>query len=718
MPRWGLLVALVVLLSCLGSAAAEGVVLSPSAPYAPRTSRRYTMMVEALPGSLDEEGDRPTLVSVTDEMSLTLPAKVGAPAAWEGDAEGSEIDESAAARLTFDENFDPIWYYVLRRRGFEHLDWSGCGGKWRPEWSLSTAAAAGAAGQAGNTTADAEAFRRLHHYLAHHAVCTYSSVSFCGASRERDAASQFQWAAQFISTLTSSPLSWTDATPRHQRPNGVVLQQPSHNGTAAAPGEPRPYWCSYHLVYHDTLCTQHVSPLLNGGRSGRGVQEGLPHGIFRAVFPSFVGYFNAPFQHFTVKATQQRRPAVPAAGTPPTVQLRVEIRMTMVVGSEEDLQALSDVWTRELPAYARGGRLQVRIGPGGLSRPLRAALRAAAVSDAQAPGDDEGDDVGAAAAAADSEDSVAATSPALGRSPEVQYQVHTNGKDYGYLTVTLQPALALLDAHSGVEAAGQESAGAGEGEIDSSAAAFGLQEGDVVRTLLLFPLHLVRPSLYNMESLLGTTRIVHAHTDVVSNTLAVLLETRVTAVHGTAYDAAFAQSRLCLQAAGTAPTRRCKAPAGVLLGRFRLFFGWAALSEMPPDDNSNRLVPQPVVAIHRAASSAFCQARQQQRLQGDAAASVYGVPQLDHEASLAAVFELLNGTSSRADAAAPATGESCVYWVRSTVASGTTIPGPDGAMVFNVLSLGLVFSAIGAGMLTRVTRRLTYRREDLAAALA
>ncbi|KAG5467916.1 hypothetical protein LSCM4_01002 [Leishmania orientalis] len=695
---------------------------APSSPYTAQTSRRYSIMVEELTQSLDEIASSPTLVSVAEETSLTLPTKPGAAAAWEGDAEASEIDGAAAERLTFDEDFDPIWYYVLRRRGFEHLDWSGCGGKWRPEWSIprSHRRLDGLSNNAaplptGNESTSAM-FGRLRHYLAHHAVCTYSSISFCGASHERSAASQFQWAAQFVSTLTSSPLSWTASTPRHSRPNGIVIE----NASSLSSGGEGAQWCSYHLVYHDTLCTQHVSPLLNGGRSGRGVQEWLPQGIFKAAFPSFAKYFSAPFQHFAVKATQERISGESSAAQPPTVRLRVEVRMSMVVSEESDLEALRDVWSRELPAYTQDGRLQVHIGPGGLSRQLRTALAAAATVSSTKEGQ-----AGALPAAVPS--TSAHPSSGIGRSPEVQYEVHTHGKDHGYLTVELRPALALLDAYSGRDTDTRERA-EGEDRESAQSHSFLLHEGDAVRTLLLFPLHLVRPSLYNMESLLGSTRIAHAHTDVVSNTLAVLLETTITPVHLAAYEAAYAHARLCHQmtAGDGAGARACRAKDGVLLGRFQLFFGWSALGEMPPDDNSNRLVPQPVVAIRRSASlvdapaasasskSDFCQ------LQRRHAASVRAIPQLDHEASLAAVFQLLSGPEAWLGgrkgpvSALMATGgedDACTYWVRSTVASGTTIPGPDSAMILNVISLGLFFFALAAGTLTRLTRRLTCKRE-------
>ncbi|GET92338.1 GPI transamidase component, putative [Leishmania tarentolae] len=690
---------------------------TPVQPYAANTPRQYSIMVEELTGSLDEAGTTPTLVSVAMEMSLTLPVKPEAAAAWEGDAEVSEIDDVAAQLLTFDDDFDPIWYYVLRRRGFERLDWSGCGGKWRPEWSIPKAHQ--------HRTGDASAqlaeesnsmlFSRLRHFLSHHAVCTYSSVSFCGASHERDAASQFQWAAQFVSTLTSSPLSWTAETPRHSRPNGIVIQR----GSSHTSGDKDAYWCSYHLVYHDTLCTQHVSPLLNGGRSGRGVQEGLPEGIFKAAFPSFVQYFGSPFHHFTVKASQERLHGNGTVAQPPTVRLQVKVRMSMVVGEESDLEALREVWLRELPAFAQDGRLQVHIGPGGLSPQLRTALPTAAIVSAPNEGH-------AKTAPQQQSSNPASVSSCIGCSPEVQYEVHTHGKDHGYLTVNLQPALVLLDAHFGADAEERE----GSEDADESALqhSFLLREGDVVRTLLLFPLHLVRPSLYNMESLLGSTRIIHAHTDIVSNTLAVLLETRVTAVHVAAYENAYTHARQChgLAGDGDADARACHASDGILIGRFQLFFGWSALREMPADDNSNRLVPQPVVAIHRTRSSTdlgaagassrfdFCDVERRH------AASVGAIPQLDHEDSLSGVFELLNRTYAGPDGErgplSPAMGtrkedDACVYWVRSTVAVGTTIPAPDGAMIFNVPSLGLFFLSIAAGMMARLTRRWTCKRD-------
>lgn len=696
---------------------------APPPTYVQPTSRRYTMLVEELTAGLDEAGTRPTLVSVMEETTLTLPTAPNASAAWEGDSEASEVDAAVASDLTFDEDFDPIWYYVLRRRGFEHLDWSGCGGKWRPEWAIPKHTSGAAASSSSSTAGDETAlmFGELRHYLAHHAVCTYSSVSFCGASRERDADSQFQWAAQFISTLTSSPLSWTAASPRHTRPNGVLLASPLTKAGGAMTDRSDVYWCSYHLVYHDTLCTQHVSPLLNGGRSGRGVQEGLPRGIFKAAIPSFVHFFGTPFHHFTVKATQERRPAnnASAAAAAGVVELRVQMRMSLVARERAELAALAEVWSRELPAYAAEGRLEVRIGPGGLSKRLRAALPASAVVSSSKDHDEKK----AGAKTEEVKVAAAVTADAVGWSPEVHYEVHSHGKDHGYLTVELQPTLSTFDAQSGLSVGHGARTGAHQ---------FRLRAGDVVRTLLLFPLHLTRPSLYNMESLVGATRLVHAHTDVSSNTLAVLLETPVTAVHVAAYEAAYARARERHRHGGAVVVnadRQRRRLEGVLLGRFPLFFGWTALREMPPDDNSNRIIPQPVVVITRHANTTadaddFCAA---QRRDGGRSNDI---PPLDHVSSLSAVFELLNqsfvlrdGRTSRASVlhgarsrgGASALEGGCVYWVRSTVASGTTIPGPDGAMVFNVLSLGLVFSAVGAGMLTRLTRRLTLHPEGLAA---
>ncbi|KAG5494007.1 hypothetical protein JKF63_01840 [Porcisia hertigi] len=723
----GALLTFVVVTLTWAVAAATG---APSSPYTAQTSRRYSMMVEELTGSLDEAGTTPTLVSVVEEMSLTLPAKPGAAAAWEGDSEASEIDDVAAEQLTFDEDFDPIWYFVLHRRGFEHLDWSGCGGKWRPEWSIPK----GYKAQDGSSSDPASLseenrrtsflFDTLRRYLAHHVVCSYSSVSFCGASRERGPASHFQWAAQFVSTLTSSPLSWTEATPRHSRPNGVVLRNTSSH---RASGGEDAHWCSYHLVYHDTLCTQHVNPLLNVGRPGRDAQEGLPEGIFKAAFPSFPKYFGTPFQHFSVKATQERRPGNGTAAQPPTVHLSVKFHMSMVAGEAADLEALRDVWSRELPAYARDGRLQVHIGPGGLSQELRAALPGTAI--VSSPEEDQAEATSVAASSTPSQLSQ------IGRSPEVHYEVRTHGKVHGYMSVELYPALALMDAHAGVGAEQRESM-LSDDQGPAQLHSFRPLEGDVVRTLLLFPLHLVRPSLHNMESLLGSTRLVHAYTDVFSNTLAVLLETTLTSVHIAAYEAAYNHARQChmmVGGGGGIDVRGCRAQDGVLLGRFQLFFGWSELGEMPPDDNSNRLVPQPLVVIHRAASAVdlgavgassefdFC------HVQRRYAASAGSTPQLDHQDSLAILFEMLNGTYAWQDGrrGAPAAAKvtlradgDCVYWVRSTVASGTTIPSPDAAMVFNVLSLGLLFSALCAGMLARLTRRLTCRREDLAQFLA
>lgn len=635
------------------------------------TERHYTLQAEQLIGGLDDEGLQPTLISAVDDVRISLPIKKGAAPSWEGDDEDVEIDGDVMETLTFVEDADPIWYYVLRRRGFDQLDWSGCGGNWRPEWSRMPS------DSAVEDAATAQLFAALRHYFAHHVVCTHSSVSFCGATQRRSAERQFQWAAQYISTLTSTPLSWTDATPRNMRPSGMLLTDP------ATPSR----WCSYHLVYHDTLCTQHVSPLLNGGRSGRGVQEGLPRGIFKAVMPSFASFFQSPFHHFTIKGQQRR---VRNADGSVRLELHVTTRMSMVTTLPEELKTLAQVWKRELPHYVTEGRLKVSIGPGGLPSNLLEALAAAGVPPQQLK-------VKEASVAAPT-----VASATQGRNPEVHYDVINHGKDHGYVEVYLQPSVETLRKQTGVLDAESEAPGAGP---DDATSTFVPAVNDTVHCLLFFPLHLLRPSLYNMESLLGTSTIRAAHTDISSNTLAVLVETKLTPIHIAAYDAAYRRT--------SQPSGSGAASNGILLARMRLFYGWTHLSEMPPDDNSYRLMPQPIAVLTRPRATASATARTENAaVEVDCKAHHSDIAQLDHQRSLALMLQFLN-ISSEANEANSLAPSSCVYWLRSTAASGTFIPGPDGAMVFNALSLGLLFTAITAGVVIRLMRRFTCRFEDL-----
>ncbi|EAN83917.1 glycosylphosphatidylinositol (GPI) anchor, putative, partial [Trypanosoma cruzi] len=92
------------------------VVIYAHASTVPRTEKKYTIHLQPLTEGLGDVGEEPTLVSVTETTSLWLPR---------GSAEDND------EHLTFNEDLDPFWVHVLRRRRFESLEWSGCGGSWR-----------------------------------------------------------------------------------------------------------------------------------------------------------------------------------------------------------------------------------------------------------------------------------------------------------------------------------------------------------------------------------------------------------------------------------------------------------------------------------------------------------------------------------------------------------------------------------------------------------
>lgn len=698
-----LLVSLAVFaLACTGRA------VSASPPADGATSRSHTIHLERLTATPVELSAEVVLVSVADRVMLALP-----------DGEDGDGDP------VFDEDFDPLWYYTLKQRGFSDVEFSGCGGKWRPEWSVPFIDHTNGGRRSVPTPeamVDAEGFWRLKHFLSHHVVCTFSSVSFCspqenpteGQGKRQPSAFadknvHFQWAAQFISTLTSSPLSFTVDTPRHIRPTGAVLGVGDNavgTGGVASPAEP---WCSYHVSYHDTLCTQQVSPLLQQGKYHKNLREesinGLPEKlIFNNAIVSLFDFFGTPFHHFDFSAKR----VAPLNGKP---YMEVVTRMTFVVVADEHRSRLIEHWNASLvhpertPQEARlFERLGVFIGPGGLPSSMRAVLPAAYVRI----------DLSSKAARTPAAE---AASPGLWGAasalsePEATYEVRSIGKDHGYYSVFLHPGRNLVQQGF----ASGEAAGSGDSR---------LRAGDEVRALLMFPLHLLRPRFYNFESFLGSSVMENLRVDKDSNTLIVQVRTTLTDAHIAAFDATFVDlppSRQALYGA-TAHSRNYDRPR-LLLARFQFQHGWGALKDVPRDASRFSIVPQPIVDMKRRVTAAATVAASSCAATCGAAGFVSEEPagaggtMVDHQNALLRMMHALAATSfAPADRVLDTTAEGqcvCHRVLRSPITGGSFLPAPDAAMVFNVLSLGLTFASLAMSFFFRSIRKIICRKEDL-----
>lgn len=640
-----------------------------TAAAAPQTSVWHSIHVARLRNSYGDDASRePLLISVTERTSLFLTP-----------------EQMKDEIFDFDDNANPLWFFTLRHRELDSLEWCGCGGRWRPEWSMPYPVVNE------EDEEEDESFFSLRHSLAHHVVCSFSSVSFCATTSARGNASsadsanevtdlpnranqKFQWAANFISTLTSSPLSWTAETPLHIHPTGIVSHQ--------LHGRPHE-WCSYHVVYHDVLCTQHVSPLLSGGRHDSHMQEGLPDGLYRSTVPPLKDVFSTPFHQFHMRAAQ-------SIGPDGRFEVRVQTRLSFVVWSEEEVETVANLWSAELPAFAARAAaspsqytLNVFVGRAGIPQilidavPPELLVRPTAVSKAPV-----------------------ADSPCSEPDSqlEVSYNVRSVGKDHGYVTVSLVSALAAMDEASP------------EGVNDRRCVGRTtrlpvLRSGDRVHTLLIFPLHLLRPKLFNMESLFGTTTVSWARVAGNSNTLAVQLVTTLTPSHIRAYEKAYEQWR---QGGRPADLEA----EGILLARMQFTHGWTHLGDMPRDVNSFRIVPQPIVFIERSVSQGGgnldCdqQCSLQHPMFSGAGRSI------DHGDALACIVGL--EASSNLEEEARGGGQCvCRFSLRSTAISGTLIPAPDPAMVFNVLVLGLMIASLAVSWFMRSLRKLFCRLEDM-----
>ncbi|CAD2214926.1 GPI transamidase [Angomonas deanei] len=603
--------------------------------FVAKSARSLDLSLEDLTRS-DDDVEQPVLISLVDSSTVFVPT-------------GARVED-----ITFDEGFEPIWFYLLERQGFQEVEWSGCNGHWRSEWSI-------------HDEKD-DPLRHIRHEISQHVICSYSSVAFCGMPADakssetvRGPEEQYQWGAQFISTLTASPLSWTSDTPRHIRPNGVVVADDDVQHSDVP-------WCSYHHVYHDTLCTQHVAPLLRSKYGGRHSADGL-QGPLRSIIPSLTTFFSTEFSQARLHSSQQHVAANSTYGQA-GIEYTLNITMTFVVKQPSEKAEVAALWSSALPQYVhhKDVNVTVRIGSSGLDPVLMAALPTELILPRG----------GAEKAAPISADA------GKDSEPDVFYELEKPSRHVLALNVFLQPrqlqtTIPFEEYKKDKEAPRQTE---------------NLKVGDTVRALILFPLHLLRPELHLVESVGGATEVEGSYVDTRTNTLAVVLRITLTEVHMKAYYSGL---------------------HGVLIARLYVTHGWVSLGDMPRDANSLRMLPQPVITVERsvattaaASCSAVCHKE-----------GTFFSTKITHDNSLRHILEKIatqhlskDWASRHRDRKDSKDGCVCSYSLRATNVAGTTLPVPDPAMTFNAMSVGLAYLCILGAALARLTQNLYCRRDQ------
>ncbi|KAH9577454.1 hypothetical protein LSM04_006181 [Trypanosoma melophagium] len=647
-------------------------------PLVPRTEKKYFLHVHSLTEGLDDIHEQPTLVSITESTSLWLPR-------------GSADDNDE--HLSFNEDLDPFWVHVLRRRRFDSVEWSGCGGVWRPEWSATLY---------DKNSSISQSTEELIYELSHHTVCYFSSLSACGwdqikTMNEKDDENDninnmdssnssayitsktrrhHQWLTQFVSSLLSSPLSWSPETPRHIRPVGALRSVP--NGGVATVNGKNYHWCSYHLALHDTVCTQHVSALLNGGRSGKGVEERIPKGIFRAGLVTMQEFFSSEFHHFHFSVSQS---PVSKNNTKDETEINLLIRMAFVL-RKKHFNTLAHHWSISLHEYI--DRLTLFVGSG-VNEKLKRTINAIERLRIDSFKKDENTSL-----------SIPLT-PTVELAPTVHYYISTVGHDRGTYRLVLLPLQVSTMESSGTESSSSSSSGNSASNND---AWYGLKAGDTMESLLLFPLHVLRPSLHEMRSEPHEmSTLENAFFDDSANVLTVLVKTVLT-------EEILRDARA---------NKSGSSSRGLILCEFPFHFGWSALKDMPPDANSNRILPQPVIRVGQRFFAHDSDPKTKNIISterdgscSESKCAPIATMRIDHQSSLERILRSMlriepENTSNSSCV--------CYYWIRCSNVAGTTMPVPDPAMVFNVVSLGLVFSGILSGGIVRLTRRLFEKSE-------
>ncbi|ESL10328.1 glycosylphosphatidylinositol (GPI) anchor [Trypanosoma rangeli SC58] len=374
-------------------------------------------------------------------------------------------------------------------------------------------------------------------------------------------------------------------------------------------------------------------------------------------------FFSSCFHHFHFGVSQSATP-LENAGEETEIQLLV--RMAFVARSK-DFDALAQHWKRSLSRYA--DRLTIFVGPH-VDATLRNAIESVSSSlrVKNMPQGKEAFEKGQ-------------QSPAPELALIAHYYISKVGHDRGTYRLVIHPPITPTNVD------GRQEKGRWHG----------LKVGDTLDSLLLIPLHVLRPSLHEMNlGPDGGSRLENAYFDDDANVLFVLVKTVLTEAH-----------LRHLHGGANNTTSH-----GFVVCEFPFRFGWAALKDMPHDANSNRILPQPVIRVGLRVETTVPEGVANTVSMGSHNASwterctpsrcaLFASMRIDHQTSLERLMDSLVRNQSRSE-----TGPSCFcyYWIRCSNVAGTTIPVPDPAMVFNVVSLGLIFSAVLSAGVTRITR--------------
>lgn len=200
---------------------------------------------------------------------------------------------------------DPMWVDLSMRgrldSGHESMEWCGCGGVFREGWTFNKAGTAEAGA--------AEAAQRVFHLAVNHHHCGFSTFSMCSSHNRtrRD----FLRDGMLFGSVTSTPMRVDDDVPLHRRPTGVFFRS-----------GPR-QWCGSLSTAHDTLCTQHIAPLIPEDPI---VSESSIGGVFGLAAPSLPFVLGSRWHHFSLRISHS-----------PT-EIVVRRRLSFVLSSRDELE--------------------------------------------------------------------------------------------------------------------------------------------------------------------------------------------------------------------------------------------------------------------------------------------------------------------------------------------------------------------------------------------